>query len=80
MNFNCDYRKIKKFGFNIKFLNPLKDIFDRIDTDNDFKNRLFSNKLIEITYKIIVIFKLKKMIMGLFPISFIPYMKMEIKK
>tara|TARA_Y100000590_G_scaffold443378_1_gene572733 strand:+ start:486 stop:1352 length:867 start_codon:yes stop_codon:yes gene_type:complete len=80
INFNCDYRKIKKFGFNIKFLNPLKDIFDRIETDIAFRNRLFSNKLIKIIYKIIMIFKLKQIIIKLFPISFNPYMIMEIKR
>jgi len=80
LNFDCDYRKIKKLGFNIKFLNPLKGIFDRIETDNSFKNRLFSNKLIKITYKILDLLKLKKLIIHLFPISFNPYLIMKIKK
>ena len=80
INFDCDYRKIKKFGFTIKFLNPIEDIFNRIEIDNNFKNRLFSNKLIKITYKILVLLKLKKLIIYLFPISFNPYLIMEIKK
>ena len=80
LNFDCDYRKIKKFGFTIKFLNPLEDIFNRVEIDNSFKNRLFSNKLIKITYKILVLLKLKKLIINLFPISFNPYLIMEIKK
>jgi len=80
LNFDCDYRKIKKFGFNIKFLNPLKDIFNRIEIDNSFKDRLFSNKQIKIIYKILILLRLKKIMINLFPISFNPYMIMEIRK
>ena len=80
INFNCDYRKIKKFGFNIKFLNPLKDIFDRIEIDKSFKKRLFTNKFIKISYSILNLLKLKKIMIKIFPISLNPYLIMEIRR
>jgi hypothetical protein len=31
LNFDCTYFKIKKLNFPIKFIHPLKDIFNRLD-------------------------------------------------
>jgi SAM-dependent methyltransferase len=80
LNFDCTYFKIKKLNFTIKFIHPLKDIFDRIDQDNVFRNRLFKNLLVKLCYKIIIFLRIKKIITYFFPISLTPYLIIKIKK
>ncbi len=80
LNFNCSYFEIKKLNLNIKFTHPLKDIFDRMDRDNVFKERLLQNSLVRICYKIIIFFRIKKIVTYLYPISLTPYLIMKIKK
>lgn len=80
LNFDCTYFKIKKLNFAIKFIHPLKDIFDRVNQDNVFRDRLFKNSLVRLCYKIIIFLRIKKMITYFFPISLTPYLIMEIKK
>jgi 2-polyprenyl-3-methyl-5-hydroxy-6-metoxy-1,4-benzoquinol methylase len=80
LNFDCTYFKIKKLNFIIKFIHPLKDIFDRMNQDSVFKERLFKNLLVRLCYKIIIFLRIKKIITYFFPISLTPYLIMEIKK
>lgn len=80
LNFDCTYFKIKKLNFAIKFIHPLKDIFNRIDRDSVFRERLLKNLLVRICYKTIIFLRIKKIITYLFPISLTPYLIMEIKK
>jgi 2-polyprenyl-3-methyl-5-hydroxy-6-metoxy-1,4-benzoquinol methylase len=78
INFNCTYSKIAKINLNIKFLNPLQEIFKRIEKDNDFKTRLFSNRFIYLIYVIINFFKLEKLLIKIFPLPYCPYLIMQI--
>ena len=80
LNFDCTYFKIKKLNFVIKFIHPLKNIFDRINKDSIFRERLLKNLLVRILYKIIIFLRIKKIITYFFPISLTPYLIMEIKK
>ncbi len=80
LNFDCTYFKIKKLNFVIKFIHPLRDIFNRIDQDSVFRERLLKNLLVRICYKIIIFLRIKKIITYFFPISLTPYLIMEIKK
>ena len=80
LNFDCTYLKIKKLNFPIKFVHPLKDIFDRIEQDRVFKDRLLKNLLVRLCYKIIIFLQIKKIVTYLFPISLTPYLIMKIKK
>jgi 2-polyprenyl-3-methyl-5-hydroxy-6-metoxy-1,4-benzoquinol methylase len=80
LNFDCTFFKIKKLNFSIKFIHPLRDIFDRIDQDSVFRERLLKNLLVRICYKIIIFLRIKKIITYFFPISLTPYLIMEIKK
>jgi len=80
LNFDCTYFKIKKLNFVIKFIHPLKDIFNRIDQDSVFRERLLKNLLVRLCYKIIIFLRIKKIITYFFPISLTPYLIMEIKK
>ena len=60
LNFNCTYFKLKRLNLPITFTHPLKDIFDRLDSDLEFKKRLFSNSLIKISYNLIKFLKSKE--------------------
>ena len=80
LNFDCTYFKIKKLKFRIKFIHPLKDIFNRINQDSVFKERLLKNLLVRLCYKIIIFLQIKKIITYFFPMSLAPYLVMEIKK
>ena len=80
LNFDCTFFKIKKINFSIKFIHPLKDIFDRIDQDSVFKERLLKNLLVRLCYNIIIFLRIKKILTYFFPISLTPYLIMEIKK
>ena len=59
LNFDCTYFKLKRLNLPITFTHPLKDIFDRLDSDLEFKKRLFSNNLIKISYNLIKFLKIK---------------------
>jgi SAM-dependent methyltransferase len=80
LNFDCTFFKIKKLNVPIKFIHPLRDIFDRIDQDSVFRERLLKNLLARLCYKIIIFLRIKKIITYFFPISLTPYLIMEIKK
>ena len=58
LNFDCTYFNIKKLNLPITFINPLKNIFDRLDSDSVFRKRIFKNKIVHILYKIIKFFKI----------------------
>ena len=80
LNFDCTFFKIKKLNVPIKFIHPLRDIFDRIDQDSVFRERLLKNLLVRLCYKIIIFLRIKKIITYFFPIFLTPYLIMEIKK
>ena len=80
LNFNCTYSNIKKLNLNVKFINPLADIFERLDNDEVFKKRLFENLIIKFSYKAINIFRLRNLLIKLFPTFLSPYLIMEIRK
>jgi 2-polyprenyl-3-methyl-5-hydroxy-6-metoxy-1,4-benzoquinol methylase len=80
LNFDCTYFKIKKLNFAIKFIHPLKDIFDRMNQDSVFKERLFKNLLVRICYKTIIFLRINKVLTYFYPISLSPYLIMKIKK
>jgi hypothetical protein len=80
LNFDCTYFKIKKLNFAIKFIHPLKDIFDRIEQDIVFRERLLKNLLVRLCYKIIIFLRIKKIVTYFFPISLTPYLIIKIKK
>lgn len=80
LNFNCTYFNIKKLNFNIKFIHPLKNIFDRMNQDSVFKERLLKNLLVRICYNIIIFLGIKKILTYLYPISLTPYLIIKIKK
>ena len=80
LNFNCTYSNIKNENFKIQFINPLKDIFDRILVDEKFKERILSNFFVKITYKFIRLLKLEKFLFKFFPNFISPYMVFIIKK
>ena len=80
LNFDCTFFQIKKLNLPVKFIDPLKDIFNRIDQDSIFRERLLKNLLVRLCYKIIIFLRIKKIITYFFPISLTPYIIMEIKK
>jgi uncharacterized protein YutD len=80
LNFNCTYFKIKNLNLPITFKHPLKDIFDRIENDSVFKERLFQNTLIKLCYKFIKLLKIKNLLIAAYPKFLCPYLIMEIKK
>jgi hypothetical protein len=80
LNFNCSYFKIKKLGLNIKFINPSDEIFLRLETDLQFRRRIFSNKLIYFFYKIIKLLDLSKLINSKVFLCFFPYLVFIQKK
>ena len=79
LNFECNYKNIKKLDFNINFKHPVKEIFTRILNDSQFKNRILDNFFVRIIYKIITFCKLEKIICFIFPKSISPYLPFEIK-
>ena len=80
INFNCTYFKIKNLNLPIIFKHPLKDIFDRIESDVVFKERLFQNTLIKLSHKFIKLLKIKNLLIAAYPKFLCPYLIMEIKK
>lgn len=80
LNFNCTYFKIKNLNLSIIFKHPLKHIFDRIENDVVFKERLFQNTLIKLSHKLIKLLKIKNLLIAAFPKFLCPYLIMKIKK
>ena len=80
LNFDCTYFKLKRLNLPITFTHPLKDIFDRLDSDLEFKKRLFSNNLIKISYNLIKFLKIKSLLIAIFPKFLCPYLIIKLKK
>ena len=80
LNFNCTYFNLKKLPLPIKFIHPLQDIFNRLDIDTTFKQRLCNNFIVKICYQLINFLKIKKLLISVYPKSLCPYLIMEIKK
>ena len=80
LNFNCTYFKIKNLKLPIVFHHPLKLIFDRMEKDKIFKDRLCQNPIINACYKLINLFKIKGLLIFIYPKFLCPYLIMEIKK
>jgi 2-polyprenyl-3-methyl-5-hydroxy-6-metoxy-1,4-benzoquinol methylase len=80
INFKCSYFNIKKNFHKSKFVNPLKEILNRIETDTAFKKRIFSNLFIKYFYIFISYFRMKSLLIRFFPIYFNPYLIIEIRK
>lgn len=80
LNFNCTFHKIYKLNMSISFIHPLKDIFNRLDTDKYFRERLLKNSSIKFFVKLIKFFKLENLMINLFPKSLCPYLILKIKK
>lgn len=79
LNFSCNYFFIKLNFKKAVFKNPIIDVFDRLNNDQIFYERVLSNKVIKIIYDIINILKLKKIIYFLYPKFLYPYMDFRIK-
>ena len=80
LNFNCTYFKIKNLNLPIAFKHPLKDIFDRIENDAVFKERLFQNSIVKLSYKLINFLRIKNLLITAYPKFLCPYLIVEIKK
>ena len=80
LNFDCTYFKLKRLNLPITFTHPLKDIFDRLDSDLEFKKRLFSNSLIKIFYNLIKFLKIKSLLIAIYPKFLCPYLIITLKK
>lgn len=78
LNFDCKYSVINK-NFHIKkTFNPFNEIFERLENDKDFNNRILQNSLINNLYKFISKFKTK--LFNFIPKRFYPYLILEIEK
>ena len=80
LNFNCKFNLIKKLNLNVLFIHPLSEIFERIENDTVFRDRLFKNKIIKFFINFIKFAGLKKILVKIVPISLSPYLIMVIKK
>jgi SAM-dependent methyltransferase len=80
LNFNCTYFNLQKLPLPIKFTHPLKDIFDRLDSDATFRQRLCDNFIVKICYQLINLLKIKKILIFIYPKFLCPYLIMEIRK
>ena len=80
LNFNCTYFNLKKLPLPIKFIHPLQDIFNRLDIDTTFRQRLCNNFIVKICYQLINFLKIKKLLISVYPKPLCPYLIMEIKK
>jgi SAM-dependent methyltransferase len=80
LNFDCTYRNLKKLSLPIKFTHPLQDIFNRLDNDGMFRQRLCSNFIVKICYQLINLLKIRKILISVFPKFLCPYLIMEIRK
>jgi 2-polyprenyl-3-methyl-5-hydroxy-6-metoxy-1,4-benzoquinol methylase len=80
LNFDCTYAYINKLNLPIKFINPITDIFDRLDNDATFRLRLCNNFIVKMCYQLINFLKIKKLLFSVFPKFLCPYLIMEIRK
>lgn len=80
LNFNCNYFKIKNLNLPIIFIHPMKHIFDRIENDDVFKERLLQNTIVKLSYKFINFLKIKNLLITAYPKFLCPYLIMKIKK
>ena len=80
LNFNCTYFKIKKLNLPTTFIHPLKHIFDRMENDAVFKERIYQNLIVKISYKIINFLRIKNLLIAIYPKFLCPYLIMVIKK
>lgn len=80
INFNCTYKTVKKVNLEISFINPLYEIFQRIEEDAQFKKRILKNFFIKLSYNFIKFFKIESLLSKFFPLSICPYLIFTIKK
>jgi len=80
LNFDCTYGNLEKLPLSIKFTHPLQDIFNRLDNDATFKQRLCSNFIVKIFYQLINFLRIKKLLISVYPKFICPYLIMEIRK
>jgi 2-polyprenyl-3-methyl-5-hydroxy-6-metoxy-1,4-benzoquinol methylase len=80
LNFNCTYKNIKNLGLKVDFKHPVKEIFQRINSDEIFKKRILSNLFVKFTWNLIVYFKLENLICKVIPKSIAPYIVFTVKK
>ena len=80
LNFDCNYNFIKKIDSSINFKNPIKEIFNRISEDEQYRKKISKNYFLKITYKVIMLLKIKKVLFKIFPKSIFPYLIFSIKK
>jgi len=80
INFKCSYFNIKKNFSNLNFVNPLKEILNRLETDVMFRKRIFNNSFLKYFYLFISFLKIKNLLIKFFPIFWNPYLIIEIKK
>ena len=67
LNFDCTYRNLQKLPLQIKFIHPLQDIFNRLDNDATFRQRLCSNFIVKMCYQLINFLRIKKLLISVFP-------------
>jgi hypothetical protein len=80
LNFDCTYRNLQKLHLPIKFPHPLQDIFNRLDNDVTFRQRLCSNFIVKICYKLINFLKIIKLLISIHPKFLCPYLNIKIRK
>jgi hypothetical protein len=77
LNFDCKFTILNK-NFKIKTFNPFIEIFQRLENDKVFNERILENLFVKIIYKFISKFKIK--IFNFIPKRFYPYLIVEIEK
>jgi hypothetical protein len=77
LNFDCKFSVLNK-NFKIKTYNPFIEIFQRLENDKVFNERILQNLFVKIIYKIISKFKVK--IFNFIPKRLYPYLIIEIDK
>ena len=79
LNFNCTFFNIKNLELSIEFHNPLKHIFDRMEKDKIFKDRLCQNSIINVCYKLMHLLRIRGLLTFIYPKFLCPYLIMKIK-
>lgn len=77
LNFDCKFTVLNK-NFKIKTFNPFIEIFQRLENDKVFNERILENLFVKIIYKFTSNFKIK--IFNFIPKRFYPYLIVEIEK
>ena len=77
INFDCKFSFINK-NFSINIKNPITEIFQRLETDNLFNQRILKNNKVKIIFKILNFLKLHYFFKFL-PKRLYPYLVFEIK-